>query len=351
MKHPAHEPWRPDQPSTATGDYAMGGVIRGKRTAAKEGGDAFVPLPPEIRDSITIDGLTVQSPPMIRILPDGDAGHFEFRCYKEGREAARIMPPLRVFMGWDDRERDAYRVAEASMHRRASVPLDVQPIVLNDVQVRGLYSRPTETRDGKLYDVISEHPMATEFAISRFLVPHLAGYEGWALFVDCDVLAVADLAELFALADDRYAVMCVQHDYRPAEGTKMDAQVQTAYQRKNWSSVILWNCAHPAHRALTGLVDSVPGRYLHRFCWLRDHEIGALPAEWNALVTKDGSALPAGAPKLLHYTEGGPWFGDAFDVYPYADDWLREHAMLRAADHAGAAEVRGLWERAQGAGA
>ncbi|KAG2654631.1 hypothetical protein PVAP13_1NG509000 [Panicum virgatum] len=175
--------------------------------------------------------------------------------------------PFRVFVGYDSREDIAYRVCRRSLLRRSSIPVDVIPIVQQELREAGLYWRergPTES---------------TEFSFTRFLTPHLAGYRGWALFVDCDFLFVADVAELARLADPRYAVLCVHHDYTPRESTKMDGAVQTAYPRKNWSSMVLFNCGHPKNRAaLTPeAVSTQTGAYLHRFMWLDDGEVGEIP--------------------------------------------------------------------------
>ncbi|TIU82677.1 MAG: glycosyltransferase [Mesorhizobium sp.] len=162
--------------------------------------------------------------------------------------------------------------------------------------------------------------MATEFACSRFLVPRLAK-SGWALFMDCDMLVRADLQKLFALADPSKAVMVVKHDHRPRETVKMDGQAQTLYARKNWSSVILWNVDHPAHQALTtDLVNSVPGRDLHRFCWLDDAEIGALEVKWNWLV---GHSDPEVNPSIVHFTDGVPTM-PGYEDCAYADEWRAE---------------------------
>ena len=167
-----------------------------------------------------------------------------------------------------------------------------------------ILTRPIEKKDGRLWCPISQAPMATEFAISRFVVPFLCK-SGWALFVDCDVICLADIKELFDLADDKYAVMVVKHEYVPKETTKMDGQVQTTYSRKNWSSVMLFNCSHPSNKNLTlEVLNTWPGRDLHAFKWLKDDEIGELPCEWNYLV--DVNPKPD-VPKLAHLTLGGPW--------------------------------------------
>jgi lipopolysaccharide biosynthesis glycosyltransferase len=168
--------------------------------------------------------------------------------------------------------------------------------------------------------VISDAPMSTEFAISRFLVPHLA-HDGWALFLDADMLALGDLAQLFDAADERFAIMCVKHDYAPTATMKMDGQQQTLYARKNWSSLMLFNCDHPANAALTvEMINTLPGRDLHRFCWLDDSLIGALDPKWNWLV---GHSSPEIEPAIVHFTEGGPWF-PGFENVPYANAWRTE---------------------------
>jgi hypothetical protein len=219
--------------------------------------------------------------------------------------------PLRVFVGWDSREDIAFQVCRSSLERQASRPVAVVPLKQAELRARGLYWRPVD-------------PLAsTEFTYTRFLVPTLAGFAGWALFCDCDFLWLGDVAELFALADERYAVMCVQHDHRPPETSKMDGRVQTVYPRKNWSSLVLYNCGHPANRALTAeVVNREPGSFLHQFRWLSDALIGPVPKTWNWLEGWD--AKPAAAmPQVIHYTRGGPWF-DNWRHVDYADLWLAE---------------------------
>lgn len=230
-------------------------------------------------------------------------------------------PAWQIFIGYEPREHAAFEVARKSIRDHTSLPLRVRGLVLQDLHDDGLYTRPTERRLGRLWDVISDHWMATEFAISRFLVPHLAG-DGWALFADCDVMLRHDIGELFRLTQRYeardYAVMCVHHHHEPAATEKMDGQVQARYARKNWSSVMLFNVDHPSNRKLTvELVNSVPGRDLHRFCWLEDHEIGAIGEEWNWLV---GHSSPEIEPKLVHFTDGIPLMS-GFETAPYADEW------------------------------
>lgn len=233
-----------------------------------------------------------------------------------------------VWIGFDKREAAAYGVAAHSARQRMSLPIPIQGIVLDEMRQGGLYTRPTEVkitgrRPGlhyRLFDTISGAPMSTEFAITRFLTPLLAK-SGWALFMDSDVLVRGDLARLFEFAerDSSKALLCVQHEHAvPAEHEKMDGQLQQAYARKNWSSVMLFNCGHPSNRKLTlEMVNSAPGRDLHRFCWLKDEEIGALPPEWNWLV---GVSPEIEEPKIVHFTEGFPLM-PGYETQPYADEW------------------------------
>jgi hypothetical protein len=228
------------------------------------------------------------------------------------------MTRLRIFLGWDVREMRAWNVAQMSLKMHASTEVHISRLALSELRNSGLYRRPTDERDGKLWDVISDAPMSTGHAISRFLVPHLCGYYGWALFTDGDVLFRDDVAKLFALADDQYAVQVVHHQHAPVDTVKKGGHVQTAYPRKNWSSVMLFNCGHPANLALTvELVNTVPGRDLHRFCWLEDAQIGALPARWNLLV---GHSAYDQSAALVHFTEGVPDV-PGYEHVPYADEW------------------------------
>ncbi len=226
-----------------------------------------------------------------------------------------------IYVGWDPREDIAYQVCRHSLLARASVPITVRPVIQDHLRAIGLYWR-------------EEDPLAsTAFTYTRFLVPSLAEFEGWALFCDCDFLWLGDVAELWALRDPRYAVMCVQHDHRPPESTKMDGRAQTLYPRKNWSSLMLLNCGHPANGPLTAVMaNRESGGFLHRFKWLDDSLIGALPEKWNWL--EGWSAKPqVGTPRAIHYTRGGPWFPNCQDV-DYAQEWLEEQGRYLSAEDA-----------------
>lgn len=222
-----------------------------------------------------------------------------------------------IFIGFDPREASAYVVARESIERNLSEHIPIYGVVLSELRPH-LYWRLTERRLGRLWDVTSNAPMSTEFAISRFLVPQLA-QTGLALFLDCDILARGDVADLFKSADTTKAVSCVKHDYAPSVQEKMDGQLQTTYPRKNWSSVLLFNCDHPSNRALSPyLVNNATGRELHGFCWLGDDEIGSLDPSWNWLVGEQPE--PEGGAKIVHWTNGGPWL-EAFRDAPYAREW------------------------------
>lgn len=206
---------------------------------------------------------------------------------------------MRVFIGHDEREAKAYAVAEHSLRKHSGIT--ATPLKADRLADQGLLRRPQDRR-GVIYDLPSNAPCSTDFAISRFLVPHLA-HTGWALFTDCDVVFMADIAEL--ATDDTKAVMVVKHGALNGSGEKMDGQAQLAYPRKNWSSVMLWNCDHPANKRLSLQdVNERPGRDLHAFYWLADSEIGELPREWNWLV---GIQPKPAQPKIAHFTLGGPW--------------------------------------------
>ncbi|MDQ6436495.1 glycosyltransferase [Mesorhizobium sp. LHD-90] len=218
---------------------------------------------------------------------------------------------LQVFVGWDSREPIAFDVAEHSLLKHASIPVEVVPIKLQALVEQGLYTREVD-------------PLAsTEFTYSRFFTPYLAGYKGWALFCDCDFLFFGDAAELLTYRDPSKAVLCAQHDYQPKDAVKMDGKIQTAYPRKNWSSFMLFNCEHPSTQKLTpDVINRESGAYLHRMQWAADKEIGMLPIEWNWL--EGWNEKPAsGYPKAVHFTSGGPWFKDWQDV-DYGDEWRKE---------------------------
>lgn len=218
---------------------------------------------------------------------------------------------IRIFIGFDARETVAWHVLTHSIMARATQPVSFVPLALNN-----LGSLMTRERNAL---------QSTDFSFSRFLTPYLSSYEGWSLFMDCDMLVMRDIAELWALRDDRYAVMCVKHQHDPKETRKFLDAPQTAYQKKNWSSVMLFNNARC--KTLTPeFVNTASGLELHQFKWLAsDEEIGAIPAAWNHLVGYDE---PGRDVANAHFTIGGPYFKE-YAACRFSDEWRRERdAML-----------------------
>ena len=205
------------------------------------------------------------------------------------------MKMFRVFIGFDSAETVAYHVLSHSIHRHASAPVSITPIMRS--QIDSLYTRPRGPLE------------STDFSMTRFLVPYISGYEGHSLFLDCDMLCQADIGELFlyGLAYPDKAVQVVKHDYVPKSGTKFLDQPQTIYRRKNWSSVMLFNNAL-CKQLTPDYVNTATGLDLHQFSWLKDEQIGELPRDWNWLV---GEYEQNDKAKLLHYTLGGPWFDES----------------------------------------
>ena len=228
------------------------------------------------------------------------------------------VTPLPIFIGYDPRERSATNVLIDSLYQHSSIPLAITPLVTPQLEAQGLYRRE---RDPK---------QSTAFSFTRFLVPHLMGYQGWALFMDCDMLCRSDIRELWDQRDDRYAAMCVQHEHVPLETVKFLGEVQSAYPKKNWSSLMLLNCSR-CKKLTVDYVNSASGLELHRFHWLEgDQEIGALPESWNYLVDVQVQPELQTASSILHWTLGGPWFREQRTMGgPLAAEWFsaRDDAM------------------------
>jgi hypothetical protein len=218
------------------------------------------------------------------------------------------MKPIPIFIGYDPREAVAYHTCANSIIRHASCPVAIIPLALN------LFKDYTETHtDG-----------SNQFIYSRFLVPHLMDYTGHAIFIDGDMIVRSDIAELWQWRHKRYDVQVVKHNYETCMTEKYLGSKNENYPRKNWSSVIIWNCESPANKQLTPeFVQQSTGAELHRFTWIKDEHIGDLPAEWNWLPDEYGPNINA---DLLHYTLGAPCFHD-FATTPMADEWHRERML------------------------
>ena len=220
---------------------------------------------------------------------------------------------LQIYIGYDPRESVAFHTLAHSILRRSSVPASIAPLARN--QLGAVYRRtrgPTES---------------TEFSMTRFLVPHLSGFAGWSIFMDCDMLCRTDIALLAAEIQRQpdKAVLVCKHDYVPKTQRKFLDQVQTRYARKNWSSLMLFNNARC--RALSpDYVNTASGLDLHRFAWLEDGAIGELPLEWNWLVGEYDYNAQA---KIVHFTIGGPYFPE-YRECDYATEWFDEYEAMRA---------------------
>lgn len=222
-----------------------------------------------------------------------------------------------IYIGYDQREDAAYRVAEYTLREKASEPINIHKLESSELQDRRMLWRPISTWQGQIRDHLSNATQSTEFASSRFLTP-LIHRKGWCLFCDCDVVFMDDVKRIFDYADDNYAVMVVKHNHVPKVDQKMDKQHQYSYPRKNWSSVVLWNCDHVANQRLDlGMVNWWPGILLHRFSWLRDEEIGELPRTCNWLVNEQEKP---DNPIIAHFTLGGPWI-DKWGIHDNDSIW------------------------------
>jgi hypothetical protein len=224
---------------------------------------------------------------------------------------------LQVHIGYDPRESVAFYTLAHTIFARSSIPLSIAPHMRR--HIGHLYTRqrgPTE---------------ATEFSLTRFLVPALSGYRCWSIYMDCDMLCRTDIAELAALMQGQgdKAVLVCQHDYVPKSERKFLNQLQTKYPRKNWSSLMLFN--NERCGALTPqYINSASGLALHRFTWLDDRLIGTLPLEWNWLVGEYPYNADA---KIAHFTRGGPYFDEYHDC-DYAGEWFGEFESMRSRDEA-----------------
>ena len=212
---------------------------------------------------------------------------------------------INVFIGYDSKEKVAYNVLSHSIIQNSTKPVAITPIALNNLKDDFVRER--------------NNISSTEFSFSRFMIPHLMNYQGWALFMDCDMLMFEDIAELWRMRDDSKAIQVCKHDYVPKEKTKFLGQTQTAYPKKNWSSFMLMNCKKCS--SLTpDYVNRASGLELHQFKWLEgDHLIGDLPLEWNWLV---GEYEHKDDVKNVHYTKGGPWF-EEYARCDYSQDWFK----------------------------
>jgi hypothetical protein len=209
-----------------------------------------------------------------------------------------MAEPHRIFLGYDPSQHIAYEVLKYSLEKHAREPIDVQPVDQDKIPGWNRKLDPLQS---------------TPFTYTRFLVPWLCDYEGIALFMDSDMLALDDISELFHLPMDGLALRVRKHEYNPEATVKMGGKVQTQYPRKNWSSLMLMN--NPELRVWSkDAVETQSGAWLHRFEPIPDEKIGDISEEWNVLDHMTGRT------KLLHYTSGGPWLPGCEDA-DHADLW------------------------------
>lgn len=218
--------------------------------------------------------------------------------------------PFNIYVGYDSREKIASDVCEFSLKKNSSIKINIKLLKKKNLENKKLLYRQDDTLS------------STEFTFSRFLVPYLNNYKGWAIFCDCDFLWLNDIKNLLDQRNNKFAVMCVQHDYKPKSKVKMDGKKQLIYPRKNWSSMVMWNCEHPENKKINlNMVNNQTGKFLHRFGWLDDKFIGKIDTSWNWLVGwyNLGESKNVNA---IHFTEGGPWF-ENYKNCDFSDLWKK----------------------------
>jgi len=232
------------------------------------------------------------------------------------------MQELAIYVGFDPKESISWHVLVQSLMETTSKPLSIKPVNLRNYAA--IYNRPHDKKQ------------SNEFSFSRFLVPYLMNYSGYALFMDSDMLVRSDITEVFQLAceneNKNKAVHVVKHDYIPANDIKYLGQKQYAYPRKNWSSFVLWNCSHPKNKKVDlEFVNRASGAELHRFSWLDDDEIGSLDLSWNWLVGEYESKNHLGTIKNVHWTVGGPYFNE-YAGADFAEEWFKMKDIMERCD-------------------
>ena len=209
-----------------------------------------------------------------------------------------------IYIGYEEREHDAYRVCKHTIKRFDSN-------LIKTIKLRSQNIPEYKRNWGE--------PQSTDFTFTRFWVPYLSEFKGYSIFVDCDFLFLDDVQKLTEYINPDLAVSVVQHPtYNPHTEIKMDGVAQHRSFRKNWASLMVFNNEHPSNKILTPdyLNNHKPGIDFHHFKWLKDEEIGSIPLEWNCL---DGY-YDLKYPKAIHYTDGGPWFDD-YKETQYSSLW------------------------------
>jgi len=233
------------------------------------------------------------------------------------------MEPIRIFIGFDQREAVAYHTLCQSILSRASVPVSFIPVKRS--MMKEFHSRPIDEKQ------------SNEFSFTRFLVPYMSGFNGFSIFMDCDMLVTTDIKELWDLRDPFCSVQVVKHNYEPKNKYKYLGTTQYPYPKKNWSSVMIFNNSHYHCRKLTpDYVNEASGMELHQFKWTEEEKIGELPAEWNHLVSE---YAPNPNAKNVHFTVGGPYFHE-YENCEYSEEWFQERALMQNCDQLDIPKVR-----------
>ena len=195
-----------------------------------------------------------------------------------------------IVVGFDQKESVAYHTFVQSVIENSTIPTRFMPL-----NIGSLTNYKETHKDG-----------SNDFIYSRFLVPYLMNFNGWAIYADGDMVCLEDIKKLWDLRDDKFAVQVVKHDYKTKIKTKYWGNKNEDYPRKNWSSLILWNCNHASHKILNPeFIQKQTGAFLHRFSWIKDDEIGEIEKEWNWLAMEYEEKNDI---KLIHYTIGTPCF-------------------------------------------
>jgi lipopolysaccharide biosynthesis glycosyltransferase len=212
---------------------------------------------------------------------------------------------ITVYIGFDSNQKEAFNVCKYSIKKNSNESIKIFPLMKDFLINSDLYYRNEDSN------------ASTEFAFTRFLVPYLNDYQGWAIFCDSDFLWTGDVNELFKNLNQDIAVKCVKHNYEPKSNQKMEGKIQTKYPRKNWSSMMVFNCSHPSCKKLTiENINTRSGAWLHRFQWCDDKEIEEVGPEYNCLV----GYYNIKQPKAIHFTDGGPWH-KGYENVEFADLW------------------------------
>ena len=211
---------------------------------------------------------------------------------------------INVFIGYDEGEKVSYHILSESIRRQSSVPVSITPLCLSNIPEFKRELQPNQS---------------TEFAFSRFMVPYLSDYNGWSIFMDCDMMFRGDIKELLLMQDTKYSVMCCKHDYEPKQGIKFRGAKNEKFPKKNWSSFMMMNNML-CDKLTPDYVNTATGLELHQFKWLKNEDaIGSIPLEWNWLVGEYDYNKNA---KNVHWTLGGPYFED-YARSDYADEWFK----------------------------